>query len=91
MNGGYKNAPEITEAKRNLNERNKNLYYLKHDGNVSIKIIEEMIREASRMGSKVVAIDHLHYFDMSENVTSDRHDLVIKDIMHRINKLARDL
>lgn len=50
-----------------------------------------MIKEAAKAGSKIIALDHLHYFDMSENVASDRHDLVIKDIMHRINNLAREL
>lgn len=91
MTNQYGHIPEKKEAIENLKEKNKNLYYLKHADAVSIKIIEEMIKEASKSWSKVIAIDHLHYFDMSENVNSDRHDLVIKDIMHRINKLAREL
>lgn len=91
MSWQYKNIPELAQARRNLEEKNKNIYMLKHDGMVNIKTIEFMIQEAAKAGSKVICLDHLHYFDSSENVAGDRHDLVIKDIMHRINFLAREL
>ena len=87
----HKNTPELPQAERELKEKNRNLNMLKHNWKVTIKIIEEMIKEAYKNWSKVIALDHLHYFDTSDNVTSDRHDLVIKDIMHRINALAREL
>lgn len=87
----YKDTKELPQAERELKQKNKNLNMLKHNWKVTIKIIEEMIKEAYKNGSKVIALDHLHYFDTSDNVNSDRHDLVIKDIMHRINALAREL
>lgn len=92
MNWKYKSSdPFIKKAREVLEKKNSNIYYLSHDDNVTIRVIEEMIKEAKNSWSKVVAIDHLHYFDSSDNIQTDRHDLVIKDIMHRINKLARDL
>ena len=91
MAGMHKHDEYMSEARLILEKKHKNLVTLKHNGFVTIKIIEEMIKEASKSGSKVIALDHLHYFDMSENVASDRQDLVIKDIMHRINHLAREL
>lgn len=91
MNWDYKNAPEVQKARKTLIEKNKLLNYLKHDSNVTIKVIEQMITEAHKKWSRVVAIDHLHYFDSSDKIETDRHDLVIKDLMHRINRLAREL
>ena len=91
MAGMHKHDEYMSEARLILEKKHKNLVTLKHNWFVTIKIIEEMIKEASKSGSKVIALDHLHYFDMSENVASDRQDLVIKDIMHRINHLAREL
>jgi hypothetical protein len=37
--------------------------------------------------TKLFAIDHLHYFEMSES--KERHDIQIQNVMHRINELAR--
>lgn len=87
----YKDIPELQKAETELKKKNINLNTLKHNWKVTIKIIEEMIKEAHKAWSKVIALDHLHYFDTSDNVSTDRHDLVIKDIMHRINSLAREL
>ena len=91
MAGMHKDDEYMWEARLILEKKHKNLVTLKHNWFVTIKIIEEMIKEAAKSWSKVIALDHLHYFDMSENVWSDRQDLVIKDIMHRINHLAREL
>lgn len=91
MAGMHNNDKYIPDARRILEKKYKNLVTLKHNWFVTIKIIEEMIKEAAKAWSKLIALDHLHYFDTSENVTTDRHDLVIKDIMHRINHLAREL
>jgi len=91
MAGMHNSDKYMWEARLILEKKYKNIVTLKHNWFVTIKIIEEMIKEAAKAWSKVIALDHLHYFDTTENVASDRHDLVIKDIMHRINHLAREL
>ena len=86
----YVGIPEEKEAIKILKEKNKNIVFLHHNNDVNIRVIEEMVKESVKNGSKVIAIDHLHFFDSSDRVESDRHDLVLKDIMHRLNTLARD-
>ncbi len=44
------------------------------------------MEEECKKWARFFAIDHLHYFEIKK---SDRHDLEIQNIMHRINEIAR--
>ena len=53
---------------------------------VSIEELCELMEEEALKGAKLFFIDHLHYFEIS---TKDRRDLMIENIMHQINEIAR--
>lgn len=68
-----------------LIEKN-NLMELDKKKAVSVDNLVDLIEEECAKGTKLFAIDHLHYFEMKWN---ERHDLQIQNVMHRINELVR--
>jgi len=69
-----------------LIEKN-NLVELDKKKNVNIDEMIRLMEEEIEKGTKLFAIDHLHYFDMPDS--KERHDIQIQNVMHRINELAR--
>ena len=54
---------------------------------VNIDELVQLMEEECNKGTKLFAIDHLHYFEFDGN--GDRLDLQIQNVMHRINEIAR--
>lgn len=59
---------------------------LDKDKAVSIDDLVELMEKACDNWADMFVIDHLHYFDMDN---SERHDLQIQNVMHRINEIVR--
>ena len=59
---------------------------LDKDQNVCIEDMVWLIEEEVQNWTKLFVIDHLHYFVFDD---VDRLDLQIKNVMHRLNELAR--
>jgi len=72
-------ACEILVEKNNLIELDKTK-------EVKIDDLIELMEWECKNGAKLFAIDHLHYFEMD---WTERHDLQIQNVMHRINELVR--
>lgn len=64
-----------------------NLIELDKKRQVTIDDLISLMEEECDKGTKLFAIDHLHYFDMGDS--HGRHDLKIQSIMQEINELAR--
>lgn len=89
VNGKYRDQEFIEcidEAKKILTEKT-NLIELDKNRQVSVDDLLYLMERECDEWTKLFAIDHLHYFDMSQ--WEDRHDLKIQGIMHQLNELAR--
>ena len=64
-----------------------NITELDRKKQVNITELCELIKEEAQKWKRFFAVDHLHYFEMSN---SERRDLEIQSVMHKINDLARD-
>lgn len=54
---------------------------------ININELSELIKEEAIKWCKFFSIDHLHYFEMWK---SERRDLEIQEVMHKLNDLVRD-
>lgn len=53
---------------------------------VTINDLCRLMEQECKKWTKFFAIDHLHYFEMKK---TERHDLEIQNVMHKINEIAR--
>jgi len=65
----------------------ENIIELDKNKQVKIDDLMALMEEECDKGTKLFAIDHLHYFEFDGN--GDRLDLQIQNVMHRINEIAR--
>jgi hypothetical protein len=63
-----------------------NIIELDKQKNVTIDNLVELMEEEAKAWAKLFVVDHLHYFEFD---WPDRMDLQIKNVMHRINEIAR--
>lgn len=64
-----------------------NIIELDKTKSVTIDDLTYLMEKEAQGGTKLFAIDHLHYFEMWDN--QQRLDLQVKDVMHRINEITR--
>lgn len=79
-------APYIMQACEILVEKT-NLIELDKQKSVNINELLRLMEEECDKGTKLFAIDHLHYFEMLDS--KERHDIQIQNVMHKLNELAR--
>lgn len=60
------------------NLKNENIEFAKVDFQMDIDIMEEIIRERVKNGTKLFLIDHLHYFDLSKDSGGNKADYIEK-------------
>ena len=63
-----------------------NIVELDKTGMVSLEDLVMLMEEEAQAGTRMFAIDHLHYFEFP---SKDRMDIQIKNAMHAINEVAR--
>ena len=85
LNGDEEFLECINKACDNLIKK-ENLIELDKTKSVSIDDLVRLMEEECARGTKLFAIDHLHYFEMDGK---ERHDLQIQNVMHRINEITR--
>lgn len=79
---------EVNEAVKRLTEQNKHIIDLDKKKRIKIEDLEKLVESQAKSGCRLFIIDHLHYFDMWDK--EQRHDLIIQDVMQRINDIARN-
>jgi len=65
----------------------KNITELDKKKQVSIDELCDLMNGECDKGTKMFAIDHLHYFEF--NNSKERLDIEIKNVMHKLNEIAR--
>jgi predicted ATP-dependent serine protease len=80
-------TPYIMKACEILVEKN-NLIELDKQKSVNIDELLRLMEEECDRGTKLFAIDHLHYFEMLDS--KERHDIQIQNVMHKLNEIARN-
>jgi len=88
VNNEYNDEPfwyYVKKAYKELTENN-NTYELDKTKQVNIDELVSLMEDECDKWVELFAIDHLHYFEMWN---SQRHDIEIQNVMHRINEVAR--
>lgn len=86
--GEYNNTEDFTKYVGRAYDKLTEKKIIELDKNIDVTIddLVKLMEEECDKWTRLFAIDHLHYFQFK---ATDRLDLQIKNVMHRINEVAR--